>query len=125
MAGPHTPSARPHAQEGFIWALPVGEVPALARLDAVLASRITVALEQHGDFAAALTMLGDPSSLGCFPTFANERAMLMQLWFQAVELRAGAETPLERRDARVASPVPRNIGCPYGSGVGYPGCTYW
>ena len=53
------------------------------------------------------------------------RAQLMAWWFAAVEMRANATTPIARRAARRAHPVPRNIGCPYGGGPGYPGCTYW
>ncbi len=100
------------------------DVPRLAALDAVLAARAAAAV-RNGDPDAAIRILADPSERGCFPTYGHARAELMETWFAAVELRAGAVTPLERRNARVASPVPRNIGCPYGGGPGYPGCVYW
>ena len=120
------------ALAGFVAALPAdgagaADAPALATLDAVLASRVRLSLEHASppEPEAALALLGAPGPAGCFPTFASTRAQLMAWWFAAVEMRANATTPIARRAARRAHPVPRNIGCPYGGGPGYPGCTYW
>jgi len=55
----------------------------------------------------------------------------LALWNGAQLARATAAnggvplTPWEQRLLRARAPVPRNIGCPYGGGEGYPGCTYW
>ena len=34
-------------------------------------------------------------------------------------------TPFQQRELRLHAPVPRNIGCPFGAGEGYPDCSYW
>ena len=59
------------------------------------------------------------------------RGNIPQVWFGAMIAKAEAAgggvplTPLQRRNVRIENPVPRNIGCPYGGGEGYPDCTYW
>jgi len=114
----------------FLEALPVGRVPALAALDIVLIARATVALAA-GDYTTTERILTAPGAAGCFPTIASERDGLMALWNGAQLARATAAnggvplTPWEQRLLRARAPVPRNIGCPYGGGEGYPGCTYW
>ncbi len=81
-----------------------------------------------GDWSTAVDILTATGPAGCFPTLASARAQLMDLWVQAMVLKAGgaeALTPFQLRNVRVNNPVPRNIGCPYGGGDGYPNCVYW
>jgi len=111
--------------------LPAAREPSLLTLDAVLVSRAVVALQLRGDYAAAIALLDAPGPLGCFPTYASARSQLMDLWVQAQMAKAAAAaggrplTPWEQRNVRVGAPVPRNIGCPFGAGPGYPDCSYW
>jgi len=70
----------------------------------------------QGKYEDALKELGSH----CFPTYAKARSDLMAMWNQAVEGKAAQEaghklTALERHRARMASPIPDNIGCQYAS----------
>ena len=67
-----------------------------------------------GRFDDALTLL----STECFPTFGRGRDVLLSLWRASVTGKVAvangrALTPAEAHRARKATPVPRNIGCPY------------
>jgi hypothetical protein len=113
--------------KAFLAGLPEPGVPSLLQLDSVLVARATLAVGA-GDWAGAVEVLTAPGPAGCFPTLASERAQLMDLWVQAMVLKAGGPqglTPYQLRSLRVDNPVPRNIGCPYGGGEGYPNCAYW
>ena len=118
------------ALSDFIAALPATGIDSLSTLDAVLVAKVELSLQLNGDFDKAIAILSDPTELGCFPTYASERKQLMDLWnaAQLARAEAGKGRPLsafERRNLRVAIPAPRNIGCPYGGGPGYPDCYYW
>lgn len=114
----------------FIAALPAAGVPALLQLDAVLLATAQLAV-YAGDWKTALAVLTADGAAGCFPTLASARVTLMDIWHAATALRAvqaNGGVPLtnfEARNVRVQNPVPRNIGCPYGGGDGYPDCAYW
>ena len=114
----------------FLAALPAAGVPALLQLDAVLLATAQLAV-YAGDWRAALAVLTADGAVGCFPTLASARVTLMQVWHAATALRAveaNGGAPLSAFQAaqvRVQNPVPRNIGCPYGGGDGYPDCVYW
>ncbi len=111
----------------FLSALPVKTVPEIAILDIVLIARATVAFAA-GDYLTVENILTAPGAAGCFPTIASQRDVLMSLWNNAQLAKATAAnggvplTPWQQRMVRFNSPIPRNIGCPFGSdGV----CTYW
>lgn len=116
--------------QGFLAALPAAGVPAALSLDSVLLATAWLAVEA-GDWAGAVAVLTAEGAAGCFPTLASERSQLMDLWNAAMVLKAEEAngnkslTAFELRNVRVSNPVPRNIGCPYGGGEGYPDCTYW
>ena len=66
------------------------------------------------DYASALNLLKDE----CYPTLGRGREVLVSLWKAAVILKAqtvkgGLLTGVEAHHARLAMPVPKNIGCPY------------
>ncbi len=85
---------------------------------------LTVKLQLHSQhFEDALSVLGK----NCFPTYAKARDDLMNMWNEATEGFAlqkkggeGSLNALERHRARVANPVPENIGCQYASEVTLP-----
>ena len=118
------------ALRDFLARLPAAGMPSLLALDHVLVAQATVALAA-GDWSAVEAILTAPGAAGCFPTLASARSVLMQLWNGAQAARAQSENggkPLsawELRQLRVSRPVPRNIGCPYGGGEGFPDCAYW
>ena len=123
------PAAR-GALQAFLAALPGAGVAGLAQLDAVLLARAQLAVDV-ADWQTAVAILTADGAAGCFPTLASERAQLMNLWNAAMVIKAEqanggrALTDFEARNVRVNNPVPRNIGCPYGGGEGYPDCVYW
>ena len=114
--------------QAFLAALPSAPGAAeLAMLDSVLVARAELAV-RAGDWQTAVGILTADGAAGCFPTLGSARADLIDVWFRAQYLRVGAGKPLspfEQRNVRVNNPVPRNIGCPYGGGDGYPDCVYW
>ena len=91
------------------WLLAVAPPQALA-LDPLLKMQATL-LVHDGQFDEAMAILEG----NCFPTYASERGTLVTLWQKAVEERAGAVSELDKHRARMATPIPRNIGCQKGS----------
>jgi len=88
-----------------------------ASLDLVQTSIILVNMSKKTEdgFNAAIEILGS----ACFPTYASARAELIQFWWTSheglKEIEKGEDlTNVEALRARKASPVPDNIGCPYG-----------
>jgi hypothetical protein len=101
----------------------LGQIPEeLHYLDAAVSSAAKVALSKE-DTDTVLSLLSE----NCFPTYARERADLIDMWNSAQEIirardSGRALTNVEKHRARVENPPPRNIGCPYADWY----CTtYW
>ena len=84
--------------------------PALSGLDSVLKIQVMVHLSKN-EFSDAMDVL----SANCFPTYATDRDDLMAFWNSAAEGFSNAVTPLQKHQARMKYPIPRNIGCQKGS----------
>lgn len=101
----------------------LSEIPSeLLYLDAAVSSAAKVALAKQ-DVDKVVSLLSD----NCFPTYARERADLIDMWNSAQEIirarDAGrALSNVEKHRARVENPPPRNIGCPYAD---FYCTTYW
>ena len=81
--------------------------------DTILLARLVLDVAD-GAYARAMATLTSE----CFPTLGRGRDVLLSLWRACAVGRAAAAkgqplTPLEAHRARKASPIPRNIGCPY------------
>jgi hypothetical protein len=81
--------------------------------DTILLARLILQANE-GAFDDALATL----AAECFPTLGRGRDVLLSLWRACVTGREAAKlgrqlTSVEAHRARKASPVPRNIGCPY------------
>ena len=63
----------------------------------------------NGEYERAMATLASE----CFPTLGRGRDVLIALWQACAVGKAKAVTAVEAHAARKASPVPRNIGCPY------------
>ena len=113
--------AWPDQMQAFVDAVPA----AFRGLDAFLTLSYKVSM-LRGDYSQVVGLLGKE----CFPTFAKARDDLMATWNAAQEglaqqakdklqLAKGLPTaPLsavEKHQARVAHPIPDNIGCQYAS----------
>lgn len=93
-------------------------------IDAFVTMEIKLYMYQER-FQEAKALLGK----NCFPTYAKARSDLMALWNTVTEgiaqQKKGEATPLtivEKHQARVSNPIPRNIGCQYATDY----CTnYW
>jgi hypothetical protein len=91
--------------------------PLLTSSDAFVTMQIKYQLYAQ-DFEAARNALASH----CFPTYASARSDLMNMWNAAVEGIAQQQkqytlTAAEKHVARMADPVPDNIGCQYASEV--------
>lgn len=85
----------------------------LSSLDAVTTSQIKIALSKE-DAETTLDIL----AAYCFPTYARERSDLIDMWNTAQEMLKSQQleralSNVEKHQARVQNPPPRNIGCPY------------
>lgn len=94
------------AMESFISQVP----PKQQALDGFISMQVML-YNQRAKYDEAIALL----SKNCFPTYANSRLDLMNLWNNAVEGKAGAKNALQRHRARMSTPIPDNIGCQYAS----------
>ena len=98
-------------------------VPDFARnLDAFLTMQTKIYM-YASDFAGAESIL----AANCFPTYAKARDDLISMWNKvqeglAAQAKGSELTYVEKHQARLANPVPENIGCQYAAEY----CsTYW
>ena len=81
--------------------------------DTILLARVMLQVARGAYDAAMATLQSE-----CFPTLGRGRDVLMALWRACAVSKERARkgralTPVEAHRARKATPVPRNVGCPY------------